>query len=337
MKLKNKVLLWSLFPTLIGCIDDGSSSSNNNSGVTITITSEIIDSEESLNAYVYIYNEDKKLTQVSFDRELDGQIDKEEIYKYHEDGKGESTSIYVIEDGNRVLSELIEYQYTETNNYTVRSSDKDLDGVFDEIKTTVYEVNYRIVEVRYDNNADGIIDRVDEWGGSTPEVEKDIAYYNDIASSSTSYYNANDDWIGYSWDRDGDGVADTIFDVDYNESGLKESDSWDDDADGTYERVTTYEYDDQDKLSREVFFHKDDPVTAYEHSKVYTYKDDLITKITETYLSGDVNVQNFNDDGYISSYIREDDGLVKRKYNYTYSGDLSLLEYMYIPTYFSWN
>lgn len=337
MKLKNKILLVSFFLTITGCIDEGGSSNSNNSGVTITITSEIVDSEESLNSYKYEYNDDKKLINVAFDRNLDGQLDREEIYKYHDDGSDDSRSIYKTEDSSRVLSELVQYEYNGENHNVVRSFDNDLDGEFDREITSVYEDSYRLVEVRYDENADGVVDRVDEWGSSTPDSEKDIAYYNDVASSHTSHSNANNDFLGYTWDRDGDGVPDIIFDITYYADGLKESESWDEDADGVYERITSYEYNDQNNLVKKYFFHKDDPVTAYEHSKVYSYRDDLISTIRETFLDGDTKVQNFNDNGYISSLVKEEGGLVERKYNYTYSGDLSLLESWFIPTYFSWN
>lgn len=190
MKLKNKILLWSLISTITGCINEGGNSSRGyDSGLTVTVTSEVVDGGDSNNAYVYNYDQDQKLTSVTYDRGVDGQVDREEIYEYHDDGRNKRRSIFVSESGDRYLKELVNYEYFSGDDHNIiHSYDEDLDGVFDKITTRVYADNYRFIEVRYDDNADGIIDRVDEWGRPTPDIEKGIDYYNDVASSSTSYY-----------------------------------------------------------------------------------------------------------------------------------------------------
>jgi hypothetical protein len=306
MKLKNKILLWSLFSAITGCINDGSGS-NSTSGVTITITSEIVDGEESFNSYTYNYNDDKKLTYISFDRDLDGQTDREVIYEYHIDGQRKSKSTYVTENGSRELSVLTIYEYSDENTYRTQSRDDDLDGVFDQIEIAVYDSNHMLIEVRYDHDADGVVDLVDDWD-MPPRNDVDAVYYNDVARSDTNFYNDRGDLLGYSSDYDNDGIADYTLNIKYYADGLKESESWDYGADGTYEVV-----------------------------KIFYYSNNQINKTIETSSSGIVETQKFNESGYIKSLVGEDDDKVERKYSYAYSGDLSLLEFLHIRTYLTWN
>ncbi len=314
MKLKYKILLLSLISTVAACGGDHSSDpildpDNIDSALTISVRHETLDNGESDKIYRYQYDAQGHKVSETYDQDDDGVYDRIIILEYDAAGEIERESRDIIGDG--VINELITHTRQNNEHHIEYAYDNDGDGSFDRIVMTIYDLaSYQFISRSIDENGDGIIDEViNAEDNSNAEIKiESEEFYNTVNYSTTYSYNADFEILSVSTDNDGDGTIDEITTYTYNAQGNRGSESIDFGADGTPEQTIIFGYDGEGNNLTQA----------------------------NTYASGAVTTTRFNEQGHITGVTYEEIEMADRLVTYSYSGDLTILDMIYIPNYIYW-
>ena len=340
----------SLIPLafIIGCGSDNNDENNldlersSESELSITVTQETFDSTTPIKQYTLLYDISGNQLSEIYDADNDGINDRAHSYYYDAEGRLEiasydndgdgildikrtysvndlvrTESLYYDYDADGIFDRIIVYTSGEYG-YPLfsESIDDNGDGIFNNITEHEYDENNYRISTSHDYDGDGIYDEVTEYtpsqeGGGNNNPPQDSEDYNSIDRAYTYAYNSNYDLISRTIDNNGDGIADEISNYVYNDDGQLSSESHDYDADGTPERLAIFDYSELGNV--------------------------LTERITDEY-DGTTTI-TFNDKGVKIeiTYDSNNDGNIERKINYSYSGNLTILDSLYISEYFNWN
>ena len=305
----------------------------------ITVTQEVFDSTTPIKQYTLIYDIDGNKLSEQYDADNDGINDSAENYDYDSEGSLElikrdddgdgildaktvfsndgliyTESQYYDYDADGIFDRIIVYTRNESDHPTFTESiDDNGDGTFNNITVYEYDENNNHISTSHDYDGDGIFDEVtkhDKNNGQNNN-EPQTGDYNTVESATTYEYNSNYDLIIITQDHNGDGIANEISKYTYNDIGQRLTESHDDDGDGSSERLVVFEYDEAGNK--------------------------LTEKTTEPYAG--ITITTFTAYGEISeiNYDSNSDGNIERKITYSYSGNLTILDEIYVSRYFDWD
>jgi len=126
------------------------------------------------------------------------------------------------------------------------STDNNLDGEPDEIRSFTYDSDENPLGSSFDSNADGIPDEIDTYtydAAGNQTLSRDSDGDGTIDFISTNTYNLAGNIIKHTSDRDADGTIDFIVIYSYDDAGNLIRLETDREADGIVDNIRTFTYD----------------------------------------------------------------------------------------------